>query len=279
MGDEEDEAAAVARARAVAAAMKSSKGESGAPSAGGDHLARAMAELDMDHYDDDSDGEGGGAMARILGGNPGGWCGVGASRFASSWCISRAGRGSAERAIGTHGSMPVFSTSMQVTLAGAASRLTLPTLPPPSSPSPPQASPSTPRTTRCCSATATATQTARQRPSACGTTTCSSWRRATRTMCRTWRCAAPAALPWGRLGQLRLGILVGLLGWHWMLPPAVAPGRSNHAAAAQLTALRRCGCMSRQTSGVPPTCSCTTPSCCPPSRSAWRGWTVIPADG
>jgi len=71
MGEEEDEAAAVARARAVAAAMKSSKGESGAPSAGGDHLAAAMAELDMEHYDDDSDGEGGGAMARIPGGNPG----------------------------------------------------------------------------------------------------------------------------------------------------------------------------------------------------------------
>lgn len=71
MGDDEDEAAAVARARAVAAAMKSSKGESGAPSAGGDHLAAAMAELDMEHYDDDSEGEGG-AMARILGGNPGG---------------------------------------------------------------------------------------------------------------------------------------------------------------------------------------------------------------
>ncbi|PRW56745.1 putative WD repeat-containing [Chlorella sorokiniana] len=68
---EEDEAAAVARARAVAAAMKSSKGESGAPSAGGDHLAAAMAELDMDHYDDDSEGEGGGAMARILGGSAG----------------------------------------------------------------------------------------------------------------------------------------------------------------------------------------------------------------
>lgn len=69
-GEEEDEAAAVARARAVAAALKSNQGESGAPSAGGDSLAAAMAELDMEHYDSEDDG---GAAARILGGsgNPG----------------------------------------------------------------------------------------------------------------------------------------------------------------------------------------------------------------
>ncbi|KAL4444359.1 hypothetical protein ABPG75_012096 [Micractinium tetrahymenae] len=69
-GEEEDEAAAVARARAVAAALKSNKGESGAASAGGDSLAAAMAELDMEHYDSEEDG---GAAARILGGsgNPG----------------------------------------------------------------------------------------------------------------------------------------------------------------------------------------------------------------
>lgn len=68
MGEEEDEAAAVARARAVAASMRSSRGESGAPTAGGDHLAAALAELDMDHYD--SEGEG----PTVFGGsgNPGG---------------------------------------------------------------------------------------------------------------------------------------------------------------------------------------------------------------
>lgn len=69
-GEEEEEAAAVARARAVAAALKSNQGESGAASAGGDSLAAAMAELDMEHYDSEGDE---GAAARILGGsgNPG----------------------------------------------------------------------------------------------------------------------------------------------------------------------------------------------------------------
>ncbi|KAI3427937.1 hypothetical protein D9Q98_006327 [Chlorella vulgaris] len=66
------EAAEVAQARAVAAAMKSSQAASSAVSPGGDHLAAAMAELDMDRYDEESDGEGG-AIGRILGSsnNPG----------------------------------------------------------------------------------------------------------------------------------------------------------------------------------------------------------------
>ena len=70
--DEElDEAVAVARAKAVAASLRSGRGEgSGGGGGGGDTLADAMAELDMDHYDD-SDAEGG-TGPRILGrGNPG----------------------------------------------------------------------------------------------------------------------------------------------------------------------------------------------------------------
>ena len=69
----------VAKARAMAAALKSSSGGGAAGGGGGggaapgsDALAAAMAELDMEHYDD-SDGEGG-ALDLILGtGNPGGW--------------------------------------------------------------------------------------------------------------------------------------------------------------------------------------------------------------
>jgi hypothetical protein len=67
------DAAEVARARAVAAAMRSTSGaaDPAAAAAGGDALAAAMAELDMEHYDDESDGEGG-TVARMLGsGNPG----------------------------------------------------------------------------------------------------------------------------------------------------------------------------------------------------------------
>ncbi|EFN57876.1 hypothetical protein CHLNCDRAFT_141885 [Chlorella variabilis] len=72
--EDEDEAAEVARARAVAASMRRSRPEGGAGggAGGGDYLAAAMAELDMEHYDDDSGGEGAGAVGRILGsGNPG----------------------------------------------------------------------------------------------------------------------------------------------------------------------------------------------------------------
>lgn len=92
-GGEEDEAAAVARARAVAAAMKSNQAESGAASAGGDSLAAAMAELDMEHYDSEGDE---GAAARILGGsgNPGalrhGWGAAFCVLFAWSVCGWRA---------------------------------------------------------------------------------------------------------------------------------------------------------------------------------------------
>ncbi|PSC72392.1 putative WD repeat-containing [Micractinium conductrix] len=69
MGEEEDEATAVARARAAAAALRSSKPESGAASTGGDTLAAALAELDMDHYDDEDEG----GLAGLMGGkgNPG----------------------------------------------------------------------------------------------------------------------------------------------------------------------------------------------------------------
>ena len=83
MEGEEDEVGAVARARAVAAAMKSNQAESGAASAGGDRLVAAMAELDMDHYDDS--GDEGGPVGRLLGsGNPGGcsWMGCTAAPHA-----------------------------------------------------------------------------------------------------------------------------------------------------------------------------------------------------
>lgn len=57
----------------MAAALKSSGGGgggSGAAAPGSDSLAAAMAELDMDHYDDSDDESG--AVTRILGGgNPG----------------------------------------------------------------------------------------------------------------------------------------------------------------------------------------------------------------
>lgn len=72
---EEDEETAVARARAVAAAMKSNRGESGTASAGGDGLAAALAELDMEHYDS---GDEGGPSVLGGSGNPGacGCCGL-----------------------------------------------------------------------------------------------------------------------------------------------------------------------------------------------------------
>lgn len=71
----------VAKAKAMAAALKSAasgggaSGGGGGGGPGGDSLAAAMAELDMERYDDeDSEGEGG-AMQRILGGgNPGALC-------------------------------------------------------------------------------------------------------------------------------------------------------------------------------------------------------------
>lgn len=68
--EEEDEAAAVARARAAAAALRAeSAAAAGGPSAGGDALASALAELDMDHYDDSDDEL---TLQRMLGsGNPG----------------------------------------------------------------------------------------------------------------------------------------------------------------------------------------------------------------
>ncbi|KAK9820102.1 hypothetical protein WJX72_006156 [[Myrmecia] bisecta] len=69
--EEMDEQEAVAKAKAVAAALKAESRSSGAAvqSSAGD-LDAAMAELDMDHYDDESDGEG--RAGRIFGsGNPG----------------------------------------------------------------------------------------------------------------------------------------------------------------------------------------------------------------
>ena len=66
-----DEEAAVAKAKAFAAVVKNSSSSKTTRSGGEGGLANAMAELDMDHYDDEDDGAGGG-LARILGaGNPG----------------------------------------------------------------------------------------------------------------------------------------------------------------------------------------------------------------
>jgi periodic tryptophan protein 1 len=65
--EEEDEEAAVAHAQAVAATLKDAAGGgSGVP---GDSLARAMAELDMDHYDDDNGDEDIDPLARLMGSN------------------------------------------------------------------------------------------------------------------------------------------------------------------------------------------------------------------
>lgn len=68
-GSDMDDEAAVAKARAFAAAVKSTGAPSGAPPSG-DALSAAMAELDMDRYDDSDDDD---LMARrLLGsGNPG----------------------------------------------------------------------------------------------------------------------------------------------------------------------------------------------------------------
>lgn len=79
-----DEAAAVAKAKAMAASLRATGGSSAAAAdhsgnPGDEALAAAMAELDMERYDDDDEGDSGAegtTAARLMGssGNPGARC-------------------------------------------------------------------------------------------------------------------------------------------------------------------------------------------------------------